>query len=271
MLLELSTEDVEHGRRRRRRPWGARATAGGSPRAASRKAAPRSARMAATRRGGRPEPRYVAAVRPARPIGTTNSSARPTPASRPSHAAAGRRHFQRRFPGVADGRPGQQADDDEAAAERSRRRCHGADWRTSRIGKANATTPAARTAATTEAGAVDRPWNSSRHGQTGSSCSVMTGPAPLSARPRRRRATAARRIGSPAAPRTSGTAASASSASAADRPAPAAAPQSSRSGAGRAGRRSDRAGSAAAPNPARAPSRSPRPAGGPAAIRPARR
>ena len=35
----------------------------------------------------------------------------------PQPDAAGSRHFQRRFPGVADGRPGQQADDDEAAAE----------------------------------------------------------------------------------------------------------------------------------------------------------
>ncbi len=44
----------------------------------------RRARMAATRRGGRPDPRYVAAVSPARAIGTTYSNARPTPASRPS-------------------------------------------------------------------------------------------------------------------------------------------------------------------------------------------
>ena len=42
--------------------------------------------MAAMRRGGRPEPRYVAAVMPARAIGTTTSIVRPTPASRPAQA-----------------------------------------------------------------------------------------------------------------------------------------------------------------------------------------
>ena len=108
--------------------------------------------MAATRRGGRPDPRYVAAVSPARAIGTTYSNARPTPASRPSQTPPERRHFQRRFPGVADGRPRQQSDEDEAAAEHERRRRHGADWRTSRIGNASATTPAVSTAATTEGG-----------------------------------------------------------------------------------------------------------------------